>query len=91
MHELDKLGHVGEPRRSRGTLLWFNSDKNRGVVDTEEGERLDVPGAAFAPGLKPTGRCAGTLVEVEIVDGAVRRVVLLPTPNPRRARLRRTR
>jgi cold shock CspA family protein len=49
----------------RGELLWFNPAKQHGFIRTEEGERLLVELAGFAPGHIPGDRCAGTTVEFE--------------------------
>lgn len=77
----------------RGTMLWFNSDKDLGVIEAHDGERLPVQGADFAAGARPGLRCRGTAVEFRIVDADDRHaasVSLLPDVAPRRAR-RRTR
>jgi hypothetical protein len=79
------------PNRVRGTMLWFNEDKDLGALRTDDGERLDVPGTAFVPGEKPIGRCAGRTVEFDSEGGAVTRVAFVPESSPRRARLRRGR
>ena len=47
----------------RGELLFFNQQTAHGFIRTEDGERLYVAGASFAPGQVPEGRCAGTIVE----------------------------
>jgi hypothetical protein len=75
----------------RATLLWFNAEKDVGAARTEDGDLLDVPGDAFAPGEKPVARCAGRLIDVEVPDGVVTRVVFLEDANPRRARMRHRR
>lgn len=77
--------------RVRGTMLWFNDDKNLGVLLTDLGDRIDVPGAAFLPGEKPLGRCAGRAVEFELLEGGVSALAFVQELNPRRARLRRSR
>jgi CspA family cold shock protein len=79
------------PVRVRGTMLWFNAAKDLGALRTDDGERMDVPGAAFMPGEKPVGRCAGKAIEFELLGGAVTRLLFVPEPNPRRARMRRRR
>ena len=75
----------------RGTMLWFNAEKNRGQIDTDDGERLDVYATGFANGA-PVGRCAGTPVTFAVVDGAdgrvARDVTVLPEVDQRRARRR---
>ena len=75
----------------RGTMLWFNAAKDVGVLQTPEGERVDVPGAAFLPGTKPAGRCAGVAVEFQSVDGVVTDLSFVEDESPRRARTRRRR
>ena len=73
----------------RGTMLWFNAEKDRGVLETENGERIDVPGHAFAPGEKPVGRCAGKTVAFRASGGVAGGVAFVPEVSPRRARMRR--
>jgi hypothetical protein len=77
--------------RVRGTMLWFNDEKNLGALLSDVGDRIDVPGAAFLPGEKPLGRCAGRAVEFEWLDGGVNALRFVQDLNPRRARLRRSR
>jgi len=72
-------------------MLWFNDEKDLGALRTDEGERLEVPGSAFAPGSRPSGRCAGTPVEFSTVDGEVTAILFVDEPDRRRARLRRSR
>jgi cold shock CspA family protein len=50
----------------RGTMLWFNEEKDFGFVATEEGERLLVRGDGFKDGERPEGRCRGLVVEFEL-------------------------
>ncbi len=75
----------------RGTMLWFNAEKDLGALRTDDGERIEVPGTAFVPEEKPLGRCAGMAIEFEACDGAVSRIVFVEALAPRRARLRRQR
>jgi hypothetical protein len=75
----------------RGKMLWFNAAKDVGSLQTVEGERVDVPGAAFSPGKKPAGRCAGIDVEFQTVDGVVTDLSFVEDASPRRARTRRRR
>jgi hypothetical protein len=75
----------------RGTMLWFNEAKDVGALRTDEGDRIDVAGAAFLAGEKPLGRCAGKAVEFERLDGGVSRLAFVPALTPRRARRRRSR
>lgn len=79
------------PIRVRGTMLWFNEEKDLGALQTDDGERIEVPGTAFAAGEKPVGRCAGRVIEFEAVAGSVVEVAFVPEPNPRRARPRNRR
>ena len=72
-------------------MLWFNAVKDLGALRTEDGERIEVPGAAFLDGEKPVGRCAGKAVEFEALDDGVMSLAFLPDSSPRRARLRRRR
>jgi hypothetical protein len=75
--------------QASGTMLWFNVAKDLGVLETEAGERLYVPGTSFSPGEKPEGRCAGMPVQFERDDDAVTAVAFVTSPAARRARLRR--
>ena len=91
MSETNERTNLEPALRVRGTMLWFNGEKNVGALQTHDGERMDVPGTAFAAGQKPLERCAGRPVEFEVHERVVRGIVFLPEPNPRRARLRRRR
>jgi cold shock CspA family protein len=51
----------------RGTMKWFNEEKDHGYIETEEGERLYIPGTGFAGGKRLKGRCAGIQVEFEVI------------------------
>ena len=77
--------------RMRGTMLWFNGAKDCGALRTEEGERIHVPGRAFAPGEKPGERCAGRAVAFDSRGDVVSGISFLPDASPRRARLRHRR
>ncbi len=72
-------------------MLWFNDVKDVGVLVTEAGDRINVPGAAFAPGEKPSGRCAGKAVEFEWLGGELYALAFVQESDTRRARLRRSR
>ena len=72
-------------------MLWFNDSKDLGALRTDEGDRIDVSGAAFLAGEKPLGRCAGRTVEFERAEKGISRLAFVPESNPRRARLRRSR
>jgi hypothetical protein len=71
----------------KGTMLWFNVAKDLGALRADDGERIDVPGSAFASGEKPVGRCGGKAVEFESRDGDVSGVTFVSEPSARRARL----
>ena len=77
----------------RGTLLWFNEEKDHGYITTEEGERLYVAGASFEGGRRPEGRVAGLVVEFDVnVQNGSREAagcVLVDEVAPPRARRRR--
>jgi hypothetical protein len=81
---------VASGLQMRGTMLWFNAAKDLGALQTDAGERMDVPGTAFS-GEKPLGRCAGKPVEFVSVDGAVSDLAFVPEENSRRARMRHRR
>ena len=72
-------------------MLWFNETKDLGALRTDEGDRIDVSGAAFLAGEKPLGRCAGKAVEFERCETGIRGLTFVNESNPRRARLRRSR
>jgi cold shock CspA family protein len=77
----------------RGELLWFNEERQDGLIALDDGSRVVVLGSGFAPGRAPEGRCAGTPVSFELADeaGEVRAVsvVVLDDAAPaRRARRR---
>lgn len=76
------------PIRVRGKMLWFNEAKDVGALRTDEGERVEVPGAAFLRGEKPVGRCAGRAVEFNSVEDRVSGIAFVPVVSPRRARRR---
>jgi hypothetical protein len=72
-------------------MLWFNAVKDLGALRTEEGERLEVHGSAFAPGEQPVERCAGKPIEFQAIGESVTGITFVPEPNPRRARMRNRR
>jgi cold shock CspA family protein len=80
----------GPPRR--GKMLWFNEEKNRGVIVADDGEQLSVLRSGFV-GTAPEGTVGGIAVEFRIEDDAEGRraeaVRILPEVSPRRARRRR--
>jgi cold shock CspA family protein len=76
-----------------GKMLWFNSEKGYGYIQTETDERLYVASAGFLPKEEPTSRCAGRHVTFERTDeaGEPRAVDVAFVPEselPNRARLR---
>ncbi len=80
------------PRHLRGKMLWFNEEKNHGVITSEEAERLTVDGSAFED-KPPQGRCSGLVVEFDLEEGddgpRAARVRVVDEPVGRRARRRR--
>ena len=80
----------GSPRR--GKMLWFNEEKNRGVIVADDGEQISVLRSGFV-GTAPEGTVGGIAVEFQIADDADGRraeaVRILPEVSPRRARRRR--
>jgi hypothetical protein len=88
--EKSEVTTVARGLRARGTMLWFNAAKDLGALQTDAGERVDVPGTAFS-GERPVGRCAGKPVEFVRVDGAVSHLAFVPEESSRRARLRHRR
>jgi hypothetical protein len=78
-----------------GELLWFNEQRQDGLIVADDGSKVVVLGSGFAPGHQPVGRCAGTPVRFDLAheDGephAVGVTVVDATPT-RRARLRPSR
>jgi cold shock CspA family protein len=77
----------------RGEMLWFNEAKEYGFIRTDAGERLYVHRDGFVPGAVPVGRCAGKLVDLQLVaDDLGRRAVavsFVDERDVRRARPRR--
>ncbi len=75
-----------------GKMLWFNSDKGFGFIETERGERLYVAESGFLSGQTPAGRCAGLHVVFErVVEGGEARAIntaFPPAADTRRARRR---
>jgi len=78
----------------RGTLIWFNEEKDHGFISTDDGERLYVHGSGFADA-PPVGPVNGLPVEFRVVeDGDGRRAEgarLVQEVMPRRARRRGSR
>lgn len=77
---------------SRGTMIWFNEEKDHGFISTEAGERLHVRGDAFIDGLSPKGRCGGVLVEFQVSaygeSREAEQCVIVEEESPARARRR---
>ena len=77
----------------RGTMIWFNEERDEGYISTEEGERLFIAGSAFAEGHKPEGRCGGLVVQFDVVaDNGTRAAadcMRVEEEAPPRARMRR--
>jgi len=76
-----------------GTMIWFNPAKRHGFIQTDEGERLRIDVAGFAPGTLLGDRCRGTRVSFHRMPGEQDEaravdVSLVPLLAPRRARLR---
>lgn len=76
-----------------GTLIWFNPAKRHGFIRTEDGERLLVEEAGFAPGHLLGDRCAGTKLRFERLepDADAPRAVHVTVVPPNAARRARTR
>lgn len=77
-----------------GSLLWFDRDKDVGIIVGEDGERFDVLGDGFVAGSRPTGRCKGTEVTFDLAQEAgggplAVSVAVVPEAAQRRARPRR--
>lgn len=79
----------------QGKMIWFNSDKGYGFIETEENERLYVAGDGFLPDHQPAPRCKGHTVTFErvVAEGDTRavNVAFTESSEPRRARLRHAR
>ena len=78
-----------------GTMLWFNSDKGYGFIQTEHAERLYVARSGFQLDQEPQRRCKGRDVSFDriVAEGDIRAVnveFVEPTPQ-RRARMRHSR
>ena len=79
----------------RGTMIYFNEEKDVGYIRSDEGERVQVLRDNFLPGQAPVGRCNGLEVEFSLSDGgaepAALEVSVVEDDNPRRARRRSSR
>ncbi len=75
----------------RGELRWFNESDDRGVLESDDGERIEFAGDAFAGGVRPVGRCAGTIVEFRrdpFGAGVSEIAIVVETPGGRARRRR---
>jgi cold shock CspA family protein len=76
-----------------GKMLWFNSEKGYGYLQTEADERLYVASDGWLPKEEPKARCAGRHVTFERQDDggdpcAVNVAFVPESELPNRARLR---
>jgi hypothetical protein len=77
------------PKKLRGELVWFNEAEDHGVLEAEDGERIEFGGSAFADE-RPVGRVGGVVVEYRLDDtGGATDVTVLVADASRRARRRR--
>jgi hypothetical protein len=72
-------------------MLWFNAVKDWGALRTDDGTRIEVPGDAFLPGEKPSGRCAGLEIEFQVLSSQISGIAFVPVAPQRRARMRHRR
>jgi len=70
-------------------MLWYNLDRDEGVVEAEGGERLPVTGEGFADGARPGRRCNGTPISFSGVDGQATDVTFTAETSHGRARSHR--
>jgi cold shock CspA family protein len=76
-----------------GKMLWFNSEKGHGYLQSEDDERLYVSSDGFLPKEEPKARCAGRHVTFEREENgdeprAVNVAFVPESELPNRARLR---
>ncbi len=77
------------PKKLRGELVWFNEAEDHGVLETEDGERMEFAGSAFGED-RPIGRVGGVIVEYHLDEsGGATDVTVLVADASRRARRRR--
>jgi hypothetical protein len=76
-------------KKLRGELVWFNEAEDHGVLESEDGERIEFGGSAFADE-RPVGRVGGVIVEYRLDEsGGATDVTVHITDPSRRARRRR--
>jgi len=73
---------------SRGELVWFNEAEDHGVLETDDGRRIEFAGEAFANGARPAGRVGGIVVEFELGEAGAREITVVATDAVKRARRR---
>jgi len=76
-----------------GMMIWFNPAKRHGFIAADEGERLRIDAAGFAPGTLLGDGCRGTSVRFhrmphEQGEARAADVSLVPLLAARRVRLR---
>ena len=79
----------------QGTMLWFNSEKGYGFIQTEQAERLYVARSGFHLDHAPMPRCKGREVSFDriVAEGDTRavNVAFVEQAPQRRARMRHAR
>jgi hypothetical protein len=76
-------------KKLRGELVWFNEAEDHGVLEAEDGERMEFAGSAFGEE-RPVGRVGGVIVEYRLDEtGGPTDVTVLIADASRRARRRR--
>jgi hypothetical protein len=75
---------------SHGELVWFNEPEDHGVLETDDGERIEFHGDAFAGGDRPVGRVGGLAVEFRLDEsGGPTEITIVVADAAKRARRRR--
>ena len=72
----------------RGTMIYFNEEKDVGFIRTDAGDRVQVIRGDFLD-QAPVGRCSGRVVEFRLRDDVAVEVALIVEDVPRRARRHR--
>ena len=72
----------------RGTMIYFNEEKDVGFIRTDGGDRVQVIRSDFLD-QAPVGRCGGRVVEFRLTDNVAVEVALVEEEVPRRARRHR--